>query len=150
MFSPQFLRLKGTFRRGILERVHSGKKVSVRFALYEVKWVVFNLAWWILFMLPHSCWSDKFETLTRPFKWGTAWSVTYFMNDPKDIRNTSSQIFGYSSLLNNVSHFWYFWIWLVVILMPLEEELYAVPHLKGLINVKNISGRQEHVGISMK
>ena len=28
-------------------------------------------------------------------------------------------------------------------------ELHAVPHLKGIIHGKNISGRQECVGISM-
>ena len=40
-------------------------------------------------------------------------------------------------------------IWCVIILIRLEIKLRAVPHLKGLINGKNISGRQECVGIFM-
>ena len=84
------------------------------------------------------CWPDMYEALMRPFKWGTTWSSI-----SRDIRNTSSQTFGYSSLLNKVGLFWHFWLWLVAILMPLELELHAVPHFKGIINGENISGRQE-------
>ena len=38
--------------------------------------------------------------------------------------------------------FWNFWLWLIIILMPLEIKLHAAPHLKGLINGKTISGQQ--------
>ena len=118
--------------------LHYQQKVNTTFALYEVKWVLFKWVFGYVKVLPHSCQPDMFWPLMRPFKWGTAWSFI-----SKDIRNTSSQIFGYPSLLHKVDLFWYFLLWLVVILMSLEVELHAVPQFKGLINGENISGRQQ-------
>ena len=97
--------------------------------LYEVKWVLFRWLFGYIKILPSCCQSDMFEPLIRPFKWSTAWSSI-----SKDIRNTSSQTFGYPTLLDKVGLFCNFWLWLVVILMPLKIKLHAVLHLKGLIN----------------
>ena len=79
-----------------------------------------------------------FYILSRAFKRGTAWCFI-----SRDNKNTSSQTFGYPSLLNKIGLFCNFWIDTVVILMPLEIKLHAAPHLKGLINCENISGWQE-------
>ena len=75
--------------------------------------------------------TDISKTLLRAFKQGTAGCFI-----SRDIRSTSGQTFGYPTLLNKVGLFCNFWLWLVVILMPLEIKLHAVPHLKGLINGK--------------
>ena len=91
------------------------KSTYTRFALYKVKWVLFKLVFGYVKVLPCSCLPVVSWPLIRPFKWGTAWSSI-----SRDIRNTSSQTFGYPSLLNKVGLFWYFWLWLVVILMPPE------------------------------
>ena len=36
-----------------------------------------------------------------------------------------------TSLVNTYGIFWNFWIWLLVILMPVEMKLHIVPHLKA-------------------
>ena len=54
--------------------VQSGKKVSGRFALYELKWVLFKWFFDYVKVLPYTCLPDMFWQLIRPFKWGTAWS----------------------------------------------------------------------------
>ena len=77
------------------------------------------------------CWPDMYEALMRPFKWGTTWSSI-----SRDIRNTSSQTFGYPSLLNKVGLFWHFWIWLVANLTPLVLELHQYLILKVSLMVK--------------
>ena len=69
-------------------------------ALYEVKWVLFKWVFCYVKVLPHSCLPDIFLPLIRPFKWCTAWSFI-----SKDIRNTSSRIFGYLGLPNKVGLF---------------------------------------------
>ena len=44
-----------------------------------------------------------------------------------------------TEVVGTVGLFWHFWLWLVIITMPLEIELYVVPHLKDLINDLDIS-----------
>ena len=100
----------------------------------------FTMLFYYIEMPTRSCLPDMFLPLMRPFKWGTAWSSI-----SRGIRNTSSQTFDHTSLLNKIGLFCNFLLWLVVILMPLETKLHAVPHLKGLINLKNIFCRQECV-----
>ena len=92
------------------------------------KWPKFTMLFYYIEMQTRSCLPDMFLPLMRPFKWGTFWSSI-----SRGIRNKSSQPFGYPSLLNKVGLFCNFWLWLVVILMPLEIKLHAVPHLKVLI-----------------
>ena len=85
-----------------------------------------------------SCLPDMFLPLIGPFKWGIAWSSI-----SRGIGYTSSQTFDHPSLLNKVGLFCNFWLWLAVILMPLEIKLHAIPHFKGLINGQSISGWHE-------
>ena len=90
-----------------------------------------NLIWvWNhLKVLSCCCLTYISKPVQRDFKRRTVWHFIL-----KDIRNTSRQTFGYYRLFNKVGHFWNFWVWLVIILMPLEIELRAVPHLKVFIN----------------
>ena len=88
-------------------------------------------------VLPRSCQPDSLSQLMRPLKWGTAWSSII-----RDIRNKSSQTFSYSSLLYKVDIFWYFWLWYVVNLMPLEVKPHTVPHFKDLNSGKDIHSWQ--------
>ena len=62
--------------------------------------------------------TDISKTLLRAFKQGTAGCFI-----SRDIRSTSGQTFGYPTLLNKVGLFCNFWLWLLVILMPLEIYL---------------------------
>ena len=48
--------------------------------------------------------------------------------------DTKGQTFTLLNLLNKRALSWNFWLWLVIILIPFEIKLHAVPHLKGLIN----------------
>ena len=115
-------------------------KIALRIlAVLYIKWGVFNWLFCYVKVMPRSCLPDIFFPIMRPLKWGTAWSSI-----SRGIGNTSSQTFDHPSLLNKVGLFWNFWLWPAVILMPFEIEFCAVSHFKGLINCKNISGKQEH------
>ena len=112
--------------------------------VYEVKCVLFNSVFCYVKLLPRSCLPDMFLPLIRPFKWGTAQGFA-----SGGIRITTSQIQKYQKRPTSLSKLGSPKVWLLVFLIPLEIEFHAVPHLKGLINGKNISDRQQHVGISM-
>ena len=74
----------------------------------------------------------------RPFKWGTTWSFIL-----RDIRVITSQSQKFKKRPILLSKLELSEVWLLVFLMPLEIKLHAVPHLEGLINGWNISGRQD-------
>ena len=61
---------------------------------------IFKWVFCYVIALPCSCQPVMFKKLMRPFKWGTAWSSI-----SRGIKNTSSQTFGYPSLLNKVVYF---------------------------------------------
>ena len=79
--------------------------------------------------LPSLCPLEVSIPLMRAFKWGTAWNFSSM-----GTWNTKGQTFTLLNLLNKRALSWNFWLWLVIILIPFEIKLHAVPHLKGLIN----------------
>ena len=90
-------------------------------------------------VLLRSCLPDMFLQLMRPLKWDTAQNSI-----SKGIRITTCQSQKFQKRPTLLSKLGWSKVWLLVFPMPLEIELHAVPHFKGLIKEKNISGGQEH------
>ena len=89
-------------------------------------------------VLLRSCLPDMFLQLMRPLKWDTAQNSI-----SKGIRITAGQSQKFQKRPTLLSKLGWSKVWLLVFPMPLEIELHAVPHFKGLIKGKKISGSQK-------
>ena len=89
-------------------------------------------------VLLRSCLPDMFLQLMRSLKWDTAKNSI-----SKGLRITAGESQKFQKRPTLLSKLGWSKVWLLVFPMPLEIELHAVPHFKGLIKGKKISGRQE-------
>ena len=65
----------------------------------------------------------------RAFKWDAVQNFSSM-----GTWDTKGQTLTLLNFLNERALSWNFWLWLVIILIPLEIKLHSVPHLKGIIN----------------